>query len=90
VSGVTPVLLAALERHATTVTAIGAGRYSCELPVDPPPARWLTEIARGGATLVSLNPLRDTLEDLFVQKVTHRDVVTRDRGLGVPGEGVGA
>jgi ABC-2 type transport system ATP-binding protein len=90
VAGVTAALLAQLNRHATKVTAIGGGRYSCELPLDPPPERWLAEIAAAGAALVSLNPLRDTLEDLFVQTVTHRDVVTRDRGLGVPGAGVGA
>jgi ABC-2 type transport system ATP-binding protein len=90
VSGVSDPLLEQLKRHATKVTAIGAGRYSCELPVEPAPDRWLAEIAAAGASLVSLNPLRETLEDLFVQKVTHRDVVTRDRGLGVPGVGVGA
>ena len=44
----------------------------------------LAEVAAAGATLVSLNPLRETLEDLFVQQVAHADVVTRDRGLGTP------
>jgi hypothetical protein len=29
----------------------------------------LRDLTAGGATLVSLNPLRDTLEDFFVKKV---------------------
>ena len=54
------------------------------MPLDPPPDRVLAELSAGGAALVSLNPLRETLEDLFVQKVTGPDIDARDRGLGEP------
>jgi ABC-2 type transport system ATP-binding protein len=54
---------------ARRVTEISPGRYSIELPLDDPPERVFAELAATGATLVSLNPLRETLEDFFVQRV---------------------
>ena len=39
-------------------------------PLDPPPERLLADLAASGARLVSLNPIRPTLEDLFVEQVT--------------------
>ena len=35
-----------------------------------------------GATLLSVNPLRDTLEDFFVKQVTAPELAAHDRGLG--------
>lgn len=81
-AGVDDTLARSLESRARTVVRISEGRYHVELPVDPPPDRVLAELAAAGATLVSLNPLRDTLEDFFVQQVTRADVLARDRGLG--------
>ena len=52
-----------------------------ELPLDPPPDRVLSELAAAGAALVSLNPIRQTLEEFFVQEVSAPDVVAADRGL---------
>jgi hypothetical protein len=49
---------------------IADARYALELPLDSPPERLLAELIAAGATLVSLNPIRETLEDYFVQKVT--------------------
>ena len=99
VSGVSASLLAALSARASKVVALGPGRYTFELPNDPLKAsildstnvstavsttdRLLADLSAAGATLVSLNPMRETLEDLFVQQVTSHDVVTRDRGLDV-------
>ena len=60
------------------VTPLGGDRYTLELPLSPPPEQVLSELVAGGASLVSLNPVRDTLEDLFVQKVARADT---DRGL---------
>jgi hypothetical protein len=51
------------------VTRIGEGRYTIDLPVHPPPDQVLAEISRAGASLVSINPIRDTLEDFFVRRV---------------------
>lgn len=63
---------AALERvrpTATRITPISEGRYSLELSLAQPPDRTLSELVATGASVVSLNPLRETLEDFFVQRV---------------------
>jgi ABC-2 type transport system ATP-binding protein len=52
------------------VVPIGEGRYALELPLDPPPERLMVDLTASGAKVVSLNPLRPTLEDLFVEQVT--------------------
>jgi hypothetical protein len=51
------------------VTEISSGRYSLELSLNQPPDRILSELVATGASVVSLNPLRETLEDFFVQRV---------------------
>ena len=63
-------------------SARGATRSSCRSSRRPigcspssPPA---------GAHLVSLNPIRDTLEDFFVEQVTAPDVLRARRGLETP------
>ena len=69
VGDVTPELL---DRHRTRVvrmTPLGEGRYSLELPLEPAPETLLRDLVAGGARLVSINPVRDTLEDFFVKKV---------------------
>jgi ABC-2 type transport system ATP-binding protein len=58
-----------LEARARRMTKISQGRYTIELALDPPPDRVVSEIAAAGATVVSLNPLRETLEDIFVEQV---------------------
>jgi ABC-2 type transport system ATP-binding protein len=64
-----------LERHRSRiqrVTAIGEQRYSLELPLAPPPDLLWRDLLGEGAQLVSLNPVRDTLEDFFVRKVAEQ------------------
>jgi ABC-2 type transport system ATP-binding protein len=63
------------------VVPIGDGRYALELPLDPPPERLLTELAASGAKLISLNSIRPTLEDLFVEQVTSPTAQAARRGL---------
>jgi hypothetical protein len=58
---------------------IGPGRYALDLPLEPSPERLLAELTASGARLVSLNPTRPTLEDLFVRQVSA--VSNVDRGL---------
>jgi ABC-2 type transport system ATP-binding protein len=61
-----------LERHRARVqrvTPLGDQRYSLELPLAPAPEILMHELLAGGAKLVSLNPVRDTLEDFFVKTV---------------------
>jgi ABC-2 type transport system ATP-binding protein len=79
---VNPTLLASISARATRVVSIGADRYTFDLPLDLPPERVMRDLSAGGAMLVSLNPIRDTLEDLFVQQVTSHEAVDHDRGLG--------
>jgi len=55
--------------HVVRATKLGEGRYALELPLSPAPDRTLAEMIGQGARLVSLNPVRDTLEDFFVQQV---------------------
>jgi ABC-2 type transport system ATP-binding protein len=80
--GVTSALLETLTPRATSVTRIGDDRYVFDLPVDPGPDRFVADLSAAGATLLSVNPLRDTLEDFFVQQVTAPSVTGHDRGLG--------
>jgi hypothetical protein len=58
------------------------------LPLDPAPDRLLSELTAAGAQLVSLNPVRQTLEDFFVAQVTAADVRDLQRGLDEPPGGV--
>ena len=77
VSGVTAD---ALERHRARVqrvTLLGEQRYSLELPLEPPPELLLRDLIGSGAKLVSLNPIRDTLEDFFVKKVAEQTSTSR-------------
>ena len=64
----------AVESRVRRAVRIGEGRYTLELPLEPPPERLLAELAAAGAQLVSLNPIRQTLEDFFVEQVTAPDV----------------
>lgn len=70
-----------LESHARRVVRISEGRYQAELPLEPSPDRVLSQLTAAGAALVSLNPIRQTLEDLFVQQVT-ADVAASSRFKG--------
>ena len=55
--------------HARRVHTIAGDRYAIELPPDGRPEEVLRELTGLGATMVSLNPLRETLEDVFVRRV---------------------
>jgi len=78
-------LVQSLEKRARKVVKLGEGRYSIDLPVEPAPDHLIAELSQRGARLVSVNPIRETLEDFFVREVTSPEVRGRDRGLGTPG-----
>ena len=69
VSDLTPEVLNRITPAPRRVTPISAGRYALELSLEQPPERVLAELVATGAHLVSLNPVRDTLEDFFVRRV---------------------
>jgi hypothetical protein len=52
-----------------TAVAIGGGRFQLELPLETHPDQLLADVVAAGGRLVSLNPIRETLEDLFVERV---------------------
>jgi ABC-2 type transport system ATP-binding protein len=82
VSNLDDQLARSLEGRARRLVRISDRRYAIELPLDPPPERVLADLTAAGAALVSLNPIRETLEDFFVQQVTSPGAVAHDRGLG--------
>src|SRR5215813_3160045 len=82
VAGVNDAALAAVESRVRSAVRIGEGRYMLDLPLEPAPEHLLADLTRAGAHLVSLNPVRQTLEDFFVEQVTAPDVLASSRGLG--------
>jgi ABC-2 type transport system ATP-binding protein len=68
-SNVSETLQAALGRRARSVTPIADGRLMIDLPADVAPESLITDLVAGGARLVSLQPVRETLEDYFIRQV---------------------
>jgi ABC-2 type transport system ATP-binding protein len=63
---------AVLERmrgSLTGATRLGDGRYALILPPSTPPESLITALSSAGAHVVSLTPLRATLEDFFMERV---------------------
>ncbi len=77
-------VVARLGSRVNRAVPIGEGRFSLELPLDTPPERLLADLTAAGARLVSLNPIRDTLEDLFVQSVRPARGAGGERGGAEP------
>ena len=72
VSGLTEAALKETQArgHVTSATRVAEGRYALELPLTPPPEETTAALIARGAALVSLTPVRDTLEDFFVRQVS--------------------
>ncbi len=70
VANVTGQALERVRPRAVSITQISADQFGLELPPDASPDTILTELVASGASVVSLNPLRETLEDFFVERVT--------------------
>jgi ABC-2 type transport system ATP-binding protein len=63
----------ALERLRTTakgIRALPGNRHELQLAADVSPERVMSELSTTGARLVSINPVRQTLEDVFIARVT--------------------
>jgi len=69
VSHVADDLRAELERRVKGLTRLAHDRVSLELAADEDPGRLLHELGARGVRVVSLNPVRETLEDYFVESV---------------------
>ncbi len=59
-------------------TPLGAQRHALELPLSVAPDRFVADLVAHGAQLVSINPIRETLEDFFMRQI---GAVPQDRGL---------
>jgi ABC-2 type transport system ATP-binding protein len=62
----------------TRVTALGAQRFALEVPLSADPVRVMNHFKAHGGQLVSLNPVRETLEDFFVRQIA---AAPANRGL---------
>ena len=69
VSNLTDAIRATLNGRVNSITPLSNNRYTLELPPSEPPARLLHELSLHGVEVVSLNPIRGTLEDYFVTLV---------------------
>ena len=56
-------------KRARRVTPLAHGRFMVDLPADGDPSSLMHELSGRGIEVVSLNPVRETLEDYFVQTV---------------------
>ncbi|MEW5984456.1 MAG: ABC transporter ATP-binding protein [Acidobacteriota bacterium] len=68
-SGIDADALRAIGDTALRTTCIGEGRFAIELKPECEPERVIAALRAPGATLVSLTPIRKTLEDFFVEQV---------------------
>jgi ABC-2 type transport system ATP-binding protein len=69
VGGITDEVRAVLEPKVVAITPLSHGRYTIQLAPDDKPDRLMAELCARGASVESLLPLRDTLEDYFVQQI---------------------
>ena len=56
--------------HVVNAVAIDGQRFAMELSASAAPERVLAELTASGAQLVSLTPVRETLEDFFMRQVS--------------------
>jgi len=68
-AGVPAAALERLRPRVRRILPVAGDRYVIELPPDGRPEDLLRELTGAGATLISINPLRETLEDVFVRRV---------------------
>ncbi len=69
VEGVEAEAVERLRAAAVRVTPIAERRFAMEFPATARPDLFMADIAAAGGSVVSVNPLRDTLEDFFMRQV---------------------
>ena len=68
-SNVTDGLAASMAPRVTRTTRIGDGRYAFDLKIEEAVEPFIAALAAAGASLVSVQPLRTSLEDVFMESV---------------------
>ena len=74
-------LLERVRMRVRGVVTIAADRYAFDVAPDGHPEDLLRELSAAGAALVSLNPVRETLEDVFVRRVAEVGDGARPSGV---------
>lgn len=69
VAGMSDEVSRRLQSRVRSITALQHGRFMLDLAPDAQPEQLIAELRGAGADLVSLNPVRETLEDYFVKQV---------------------
>jgi ABC-2 type transport system ATP-binding protein len=73
VAGVSDTLRDDLTTRVRSFVALAPGRYTIDLAPDIKPEPFLAELSSRGATVESLLPVRDTLEDFFLRQVKNAE-----------------
>lgn len=68
-SNVTDGLAASMAPRVSRTTRIGDGRYAFDLKTEEAVEPFIASLAAAGASLVSVQPLRTSLEDVFMESV---------------------
>jgi ABC-2 type transport system ATP-binding protein len=79
VTGLGEAEAATLGARVRRITRISDGRYSLELPAETSVESFIATLAAAGASIVSVNPVRTTLEDVFVQALSLPRAESRGR-----------
>jgi ABC-2 type transport system ATP-binding protein len=69
VTGMTDDGLGRIRSRISSCTQLGDGRYALGLPISTAPEPLMAELSASGTRVVSLNKVRGTLEDVFVEHV---------------------
>jgi len=81
VARVPPHVIEKIRPRVRAVTPITGDRFSIDIPAEARPEQFLAEVTAAGGALVALNPIRETLEDLFVRRVTEVGDGARPRSI---------
>jgi ABC-2 type transport system ATP-binding protein len=73
VGGIAPEVCERAGVAVARVTAISSDRCALELAPEVDPQQVLASLKPHGAELISINPIRETLEDLFVREVARAE-----------------
>jgi ABC-2 type transport system ATP-binding protein len=76
VSGLSNEIRTLIQPHVKSITPLADDRYMVELPPDDAVEDAIGDLAQHGVKVVSVNPIRTTLEDYFV--ATLRGAAARD------------